>query len=112
LVTLGFRRQHQLGPFIADFYCHEARLVIELDGGIHSRPEQADRDDNRDVYLRENQLRVLRFSNRQLFEAPEVVLREIAQASGRWDKSVPPPQDRSQESDLRDKPVSPSPGRE
>jgi very-short-patch-repair endonuclease len=89
LLGLKFRRQQQLGPFIADFYCHEARLVIEVDGGIHSRPEQTDRDENRDVYLQENHLRVLRFSNRQVIEQPESVLRQIAKASGRWDHSVP-----------------------
>lgn len=89
LLGLRFRRQQQLGPFIADFYCHQARLVIEVDGEIHSVPEQTDRDDNRDAYLRENHLRVLRFSNRQVIEQPETVLRQIAQASDRWDPSVP-----------------------
>lgn len=90
LLGLKFRRQQQLGPFIADFYCHEARLVIEVDGGIHATRVQADRDDNRDVYLRQNRLSVLRFSNQQIFEESETVLRKIAWASGRWDDSLPP----------------------
>ncbi len=89
LLRLKFRRQQQLGPFIADFYCHETRLVVELDGGIHSEPEQADRDENREVYLRENRLRVLRFTNEQILQDPETVLRKIAGAIGRWDDSVP-----------------------
>ncbi len=89
LLRLKFRRQQQLGPFIADFYCHAARLVVELDGGIHSEPEQADRDENREHYLRENRLKVLRFTNEQLLEDPESVLREIAIATGRWDNTVP-----------------------
>ena len=73
LLRLKFRRQQQLGPFIADFYCHEARLVVELDGGIHSEPEQVDRDRNREVFLEENRLKVLR---------------EIAIATGRWDNTM------------------------
>ncbi len=89
LLNLKFRRQQQIGVFIADFYCHQARLVIELDGGIHLTPEQADRDRNREVYLRENRLRVLRFTNDQILEDPESVLRGIARATGHWDDSVP-----------------------
>ncbi len=89
LLNLKFRRQQQIGTFITDFYCHQARLIVEVDGGIHSTPEQADRDQNREVYLKENRLRVLRFTNEQIMEDPESVLRSIAQASGHWDDSVP-----------------------
>jgi very-short-patch-repair endonuclease len=39
-----FRRQHPVGPFILDFYCVEARLAIEIDGGIHDAQKQADKD--------------------------------------------------------------------
>ncbi len=90
LVGLKFRRQQQLGPFIADFYCHRARLVIELDGGIHETRAQVGIDENRDFYLREHRLRVLRFSNQQILEDPESVLRQIAWTAGHWDDSVPP----------------------
>ncbi len=89
LLNLKFRRQQQSGTFITDFYCHQARLVVEVDGEIHLTPEQADRDRNRDAYLRENRLRVLRFTNEQIFEDPESVLREIARATGHWDDTVP-----------------------
>ena len=89
LLNLKFRRQQQIGTFIADFYCHQARLVVEVDGGIHSTTKQADRDQNRDVYLRENRLRVLRFTNEQILQDPESVLRSIARVSGHWDDSVP-----------------------
>ncbi len=89
LLNLKFRRQQQVGPFIADFYCHQARLVVEIDGGIHLEPEQADRDENREVYLRENRLRVLRFTNEQILEDPESVLQSIARTTGHWDHSVP-----------------------
>ncbi len=89
ILNLKFRRQQQLGTFIADFYCHDARLIIELDGGVHTTPEQIDRDENRDTYLRENGLKVLRFSNEQVLEHPEIVLREIANSVGRWDDALP-----------------------
>jgi very-short-patch-repair endonuclease len=49
-----FRRQHPIYKFIADFYCHELRLIIELDGGIHLNPEQAAYDIGRTFEL--NQL--------------------------------------------------------
>lgn len=83
-------RQERVGPFIADFYCHDERLVIEVDGGIHATPEKADSDGNRDVYLLRNRLRVLRFTNRQVIDETESVLRQIAATTGRWDDSVPP----------------------
>ncbi len=81
---LKFRRQQQLGPFIVDFYCDETRLVIEVDGEVHSVPRQKDSDQNRDVYLREQRFLVLRFLNQEVFEDPESVLREVARATGRW----------------------------
>jgi very-short-patch-repair endonuclease len=59
-----WRRQVPVGPFIVDFLCLEAALVVELDGGIHA--EQADRDARRDAYLRTRGLQVLRFWNSEL----------------------------------------------
>lgn len=56
-----FRRQAPVGPYIVDFLCVEARLVIELDGGQHS--EQKDYDDARTDYLAALDMRVLRFWN-------------------------------------------------
>jgi len=87
---LKFRRQQQIGTFIVDFYCHQARLVIELDGGVHSTAEQVTRDRNRDAYLREHDYLLLRFTNQQLFEDPASVLREIARVTGRWWSTSPP----------------------
>ena len=48
---LKFRRQHQIGNYIADFYCHEKRLVVELDGPVHDSDERRTMDRNRDAYL-------------------------------------------------------------
>jgi very-short-patch-repair endonuclease len=56
-----FRRQHPLGPFIADFYCAECRLVIELDGPIHDL--QKNQDEQRTLQFEEFNYRVIRFRN-------------------------------------------------
>jgi len=58
-----FRRQHEYGPFILDFYCHERKLVIEVDGGQHAAPKNAAEDAARTLYLESHGLRVLRFTN-------------------------------------------------
>ena len=56
-----FRRQHPIGPYIADFACIERRLVVELDGGQHQ--EQNARDEQRTVFLQTQGWQVLRFWN-------------------------------------------------
>ena len=70
-----FRRQHAIGPFIADFYCHEAALVVEVDGDIHL--SQQERDDRRDKYLTEKGLRVVRFTASWLARDEAAVLGRI-----------------------------------
>ena len=46
LLNFKFRRQHPLHQYISDFYCHEAKLIIEIDGGIHNNPENQEYDQN------------------------------------------------------------------
>jgi very-short-patch-repair endonuclease len=72
-----FRRQHAIGQFIADFYCHEARLVIELNGKIH-QAQQA-RDADRDAWMLASGLTVLRFDNEAIWNRLKSVLEEIFQ---------------------------------
>ena len=60
---LQFRRQYVIGNYIADFYCHRVRLVVELDGSQHYDPQAAQKDGQRTAYLRSQGLQVLRFSN-------------------------------------------------
>ena len=60
---LRFRRQYVIGNFIADFYCHQAKLIIELDGSQHCSPDELEYDRKRTVYLESQGLLVLRFSN-------------------------------------------------
>jgi very-short-patch-repair endonuclease len=59
---IKFRRESPIGPYVADFYCSKARLVIEIDGEAHNRSERPVRDANRDAFLRENGYKVLRIS--------------------------------------------------
>ena len=72
-----FRRQHGIGPYIADFYCPECRLIIELDGAVHEGPLEIERDETRTSYLKELGIRVMRFENRAVFESLELVLNSI-----------------------------------
>jgi very-short-patch-repair endonuclease len=78
LLGFKFRRQHQFGDFIADFYCHEAHLVIECDGSVHREKEQWHHDQNRDAYMVSNGLHVLRFTNEQILNDTKSVLETIS----------------------------------
>ena len=73
-----FRRQHQFGDYIADFYCREASLVIECDGAVHDGNEQWHHDNQRDAYMISQGIRVLRFSNELVLKNTASVLNEIA----------------------------------
>ena len=77
LLGFKFRRQHQFGDYVADFYCHEALLVIECDGPVHQPNEQWNHDQNRDAYMIAQGLRVLRFTNERILNDTESVLDEI-----------------------------------
>ena len=63
---LRFRRQFPIGPYIVDFYCAKAKLVIELDGSQHYEPEIMQRDADRTDYLEKQGLCVLRFTNLEI----------------------------------------------
>ncbi len=73
-----FRRQHPIGPYIADFFCQSARLIIELDGGGHDSEEQRRKDRDRTDYLVRCGYLVLRFWNTEIAENLEGVMQEIA----------------------------------
>jgi len=77
-----FRRQHPIAGFIADFCCHEAGLIIEIDGGIHDLPDYKEYD-NRRTYTLENQgIRLIRFKNIEIIENIEYVLGQITSHLG------------------------------
>ena len=73
-----FRRQHALADYIADFYCHECKLVIELDGQFHKDEEAKQYDETRTRLLKEYNITVIRFWNAEVLDAPEKVIEKIA----------------------------------
>jgi len=78
LSGLKFRRQHPLHFYVADFYCHEQKLVIEVDGGIHSTKDQVEHDENRTAELERFDIRVIRFTNKQIIDSIDDVLKAIS----------------------------------
>jgi very-short-patch-repair endonuclease len=72
-----FRRQHSIGGYVADFYCAQARLVIEIDGDSHSSLDQKEYDAFRSSYLGELNHEVLRFKNVEICDDPEKVISRI-----------------------------------
>ncbi len=84
LSGLKFRRQQPLGPYFADFYCHDCKLIIEVDGGQHL---ESALDARRDAWLKANGYRVLRFWNHDVLQQTDAVLEAIYQAT----RSAPSP---------------------
>jgi len=70
-----FRRQHPIGAFIVDFYCAKGKLVIEIDGPLHL--DQKEYDEYRTEWLETNGFQVIRFTNRQVIDEVETVLKRI-----------------------------------
>ncbi len=68
MLGLKIRRQHPVGPFIADFYCAELSLVLELDGNVHLDPIQYEKDRYRDDWMAERGIGVIRVWNREADE--------------------------------------------
>ena len=85
---LKFRRQQGIGPFILDFYCPECRLGIELDGASHQH--KYDYDEQRTAYLRQQGIRIVRFSNEQVFSCLHGVVGEIIRVAKEVTDPTPP----------------------
>jgi len=81
---LKFRRQHPIGPYVADFCCVERGLVVELDGGQHAT--QAEADQKRSIFLEQRGYRVLRFWDNEVLVSPDAALEQIV-----WDLNNPHP---------------------
>jgi very-short-patch-repair endonuclease len=77
LAGLKFRRQHPLNNYIADFYCSEKSLVIEIDGNIHNKPDIKEYDDARTQDLATMGIHVLRFTNTEVETNITQVLQRI-----------------------------------
>ena len=85
-----FRRQQVIDGFIVDFYCHQANLVIEIDGPIHESQQAADAE--REAILTRTGLRVLRFTNREVMGNVRLVLNQIRAALPKKLDAGPTPQ--------------------
>ena len=72
-----FRRQHQFGEYVCDFYCPEAKLAVECDGAVHLTAEAVAHDKKRDAYLKSQGVTVLRFENRVVLDDTDQVLETI-----------------------------------
>ncbi len=68
-----FRRQHAISKYIADFYCHSLKLIIEVDGGIHNTKEVADSDRARQEFLESEGINFLRFTNEEVLSNLDTV---------------------------------------
>jgi len=79
-MNLKFRRQHQVGEYVVDFYCDEYNLAIELDGPVHDEAKQSKKDKTRDAYLQSLGLTVLRLRNENFLADPEAAFSRIAQS--------------------------------
>ena len=77
LAAFKFRRQHPFGPYILDFYCPRARLIIELDGDSHATEEGQQSDAERTAYLERRGIKVLRIWNSAMTENEDGVVTRI-----------------------------------
>ena len=75
-----FRRQHPLGLYIADFYCHQHKIVIEVDGSIHNIPDVAINDLERQNHIESDGIKIIRFKNDEIFNNLDNVLKTIRHA--------------------------------
>lgn len=72
---LKFRRQFPIGGYIVDFYNHEKKLIIEIDGSIHN--QQKEYDKNRDTYLEASGFSIIRFTNDEVINNINMVIDKI-----------------------------------
>lgn len=79
-LSYKFRRQYSVGPYIVDFYCPHWKLAIEIDGATHEGEEAVVYDANRPAYIESFGIRVLRFTNQQVYQQLDVVVENIANA--------------------------------
>ena len=77
-----FRRQHTIGIYVADFYCAEEQLIVEIDGRDHFTEQGRLHDEARDRFMHSQGIRVLRFTGKQVETETELVLAQIDLALG------------------------------
>ena len=75
--NLKFRRQHGIGYYIADFYCAEKKIVIEIDGDSHYNLEAIEYDEKRTNFFNSLGIQVIRFDNNDVYNNLEIVKEKI-----------------------------------
>jgi very-short-patch-repair endonuclease len=88
-LEVKFRRQYTIATYIVDFYSHELKLIIEIDGGIHSDENVQKKDKERQTWLEQHGYTVVRFTNEQVLEGTEHAYNEIVRIINTM-KKVPP----------------------
>ncbi len=87
---LKFRRQHPIDKFVADFYCHELKFAVELDGDIHELESVKQKDNYKENRLKKLGINVIRFSNDDVFRNTDWVANEILKFASRVDNRPSP----------------------
>ena len=77
LIGVNFRRQHPIARFIVDFYCHETLLIVEIDGEVHRNKDVAEYDEGREYELKRLGLNILRFTNNEVMQHRDRVVKSI-----------------------------------
>lgn len=72
-----FKRQHPISQYIADFYCHKLKLVIEIDGKIHLCEEVKENDKLREEFLGKLELKIIRFTNNEVCSDGANVIKKL-----------------------------------
>lgn len=93
-----FRRQPSVGPYVFDFACYAARLLIEIDGSIHERADVQENDKVKTIYAVRQGFRVLRFANNDAWDRPAWVLAQVRARLAAPHPPAPSPQGRGGES--------------
>ena len=78
-----FRRQHPINIYITDFYCHEKKLVVEVDGDYHLMSDQKEYDELRTEDIKEYGIEVIRFKNEEILEKTNDVIKKIKKVIAR-----------------------------
>ena len=86
---MKFRRQHLVSIYIADFYCHSKKLILEIDGNIHHLPEVKANDEIRQKDLEELGIMVIRFTNKDISNNLEATLKIIERVLNNFKPSSP-----------------------
>lgn len=92
---LAFRNQHPIGPYIADFYCAKAKLIVEIDGALHMSGERAERDAARDDWFaNKKRLLTYRIPAAEVYRNADGVadgIKLLAEERVRQKQETPPP---------------------